>query len=193
MTSSDLRERDRDLLTIAAGQMEYLKERGHYWADEADSEDSKIAPRQVIDAIERARAALLGETGEPESKGTAACVAYDHWASEVRRLTTAIGEVSCPRELPILDENGEPEAQGAPSCFQAAKEDRANWVLRGHHAENEPQPPTLATLARIVADCPECSSLCALIAERKHARKQFGVAKRRVRHVGRTTKGDSTP
>jgi hypothetical protein len=44
----------------------------------------------------------------------------------------------------------------------------------------------------VVADCPECSRLCRLIAERKVARVQFGVAKRAVRRLGRMSAPELT-
>jgi hypothetical protein len=105
-----------------------------------------------------------------------ACLAYDHWAREVARLTAEIAENVCPRE-------DDDDAGWWPSCFKCAIEDRANWWPGD--VENEPRPPTLETVAKLVEDCPSCSRLCALIAERKHARQRFGVAKRRIRSVAR--------
>lgn len=46
-------------------------------------------------------------------------------------------------------------------------------------------PPRLPAIAKAVADCPACSLLCTLIRDRKHARQQWGVAKRKVRAIGR--------
>lgn len=110
---------------------------------------------------------------------TEACVEYERWASEVGRLTRELGAISCPNEGPQEDDG----FAWRKSCFQEARDDRANWKPEG--AENPPHPPSLAEIAKLVADCPECSKLCRLIAERKHARQRFGVAKRLVRAVGR--------
>jgi hypothetical protein len=109
-----------------------------------------------------------------------ACQEYERWASEVRRLTEAIGAVVCPREVP--DEDLDPMG----SHFSEASDirtDTDNW--RPDYAG-----PRRLNLSEIededaVADCPACSRLCALIRERRHARKQFGIAKRRVRSVGK--------
>lgn len=115
-----------------------------------------------------------------DGKALSACVEYEHWASEVARLTLEIGACECPNESVAEDET---HWSGSQSCFTEAKEDRANWTPGG--PEHSPGPPTLATLAKIVANCPACSRLCELIAARKHARQRFGVAKRRIRAVGR--------
>ena len=107
-----------------------------------------------------------------EAKALAACRAYDHWAHEIKRLTSEIGAVECPRE-------GEPSPFATfPSHFRQAADVRVGMGDR----------LTLDEIRKRVADCPECSRLCVLIAERREARKRFGVAKRAVRRAGRTAR-----
>lgn len=112
-----------------------------------------------------------------------ACRDYEHWASEVKRLTAEIGSIACPKQ-----EVDQPEGMDGPlvmftegdSCFQEAKEIRV--TVSGDDWEE--RPLRLEEIARRVSDCSACSRLCVLIAERR-ARQQFGVAKRRVRSVGK--------
>jgi hypothetical protein len=114
----------------------------------------------------------------PEMEPWRACREYERWASEVRRLTEAIGAVVCPREVPDED------LDFIGSHFSEAcdiRTDTDNW--RPDYAG--PRRLNLDEIEDEVADCPECSRLCALIRERKHARQRFGVAKRRVRSVGK--------
>lgn len=118
-------------------------------------------------------------------RGLAACVEYDECAGEVRRLSGEIAGLECRRGTERLEaalESGARVIEGA-SCFQLAKADDANW--RSGSIEDGPRPPTLAQLAVLVADCPDCARLCELIAARRDARKRFAVAKRRIRSVAR--------
>jgi hypothetical protein len=113
-----------------------------------------------------------------EMQAGSACREYERWASEVRRLTEAIGAVVCPREVPDEDL----DLMG--SHFSEASDlrtDTDNW--RPDYAG--PRRLNLSEIEDAVANCPACSRLCALIRERRHARKQFGIAKRRVRSVGK--------
>lgn len=125
-------------------------------------------------------------TKEREIAALNACADYEGWAAEVRRLTEEIGNLVCPRQAPGHENLGVPAfmAASGESCFEAAKKDLVNW-REGLCPEDPRRPPLLADLAKVVADCPECSRLCELIAARKHARQRFGVAKRAVRHVGK--------
>ena len=110
---------------------------------------------------------------------------YEHWHQEVARLSGEIGGCECPNEVPPEGES----AVGAwmetdpRSCFRKAREDEANWTPERH--DESAHPPTLATVARVVAACPSCSRLCVLIAERKVAKQKRGAAKRYVRRVGK--------
>jgi len=117
-----------------------------------------------------------------------ACRAYDHWASEIRRLTAAIGDCLCPKESD--ESQGEEWASGGyakyASCFRRAAEE----TFPGHQPDDGPTRRDLDAIAKAVADCPACSLLCTLIRDRKHARQQWGVAKRKIRVIGRTP---STP
>lgn len=113
------------------------------------------------------------------ARAIAACRAYDYWAREIARLTSEIGRIACPREQWDLyaDEHAPPSVE---SHFRASR--RAVGA----------RLPDLSQIAKRVADCPECSRLCVLIAERRAARKKWGAAKRAVRYAGRnpSTEGE---
>ena len=113
-----------------------------------------------------------------------ACARYEHWASEVARLTAEIGAVECPHEVTGGDEND--GFYFEPSCFHAASTEE---FKRPEVTMFEDAPivtrRTLNDIGEAVSDCPACSRLVVLIRERKHARQRYGVAKRRVRHVGK--------
>lgn len=114
-----------------------------------------------------------------EESAMRACSDYQHWASEVRRLTDAIAALRCPDERDYEDETGAPHI---PSCFAVERE----VIVSTGGAYPEPRGPrTLAEVAVAVKDCPECSRLCQLIADRKAARQKWGAAKRHVRSVGK--------
>jgi hypothetical protein len=117
-----------------------------------------------------------------------ACRAYDHWAREIPRLTADIGACECPRAAERVareEAAAEAEHRGAiiesVSCFKSAAQEQIG------HDDNEyvAVRRNLEQVAAVVQDCPECSRLCQLIAERKHARQQLGVAKRAIRRAGR--------
>ena len=112
------------------------------------------------------------------------CADYERWAAEVARLTKTISETYCPNE-PQPDGEGVWHGSGGESCFTKAKtelcgadvgEDRPGMSNRGL---------TLDELEEEVADCESCTRLVRLIQERKEARKTYGVAKRRVRAIGK--------
>jgi hypothetical protein len=118
-----------------------------------------------------------------------ACERYDHWASEIARLKQAIASCRCPHEWPprYWRWNGEPsmwadDRPDAPSCF--ARE-QVRTVCTGMLPDDGYRRVWLSEIAAAVKDCEACSRLCALIAERREARKQWGIAKRRIRAVGR--------
>lgn len=52
---------DMELLEFAIGPLMEMQERGHYWADEADDEASRVTPGDVIGAIRRITAAVDAE------------------------------------------------------------------------------------------------------------------------------------
>lgn len=109
-----------------------------------------------------------------------ACVAYDHWAREVARLTEAIGLVQCPNAPDGEYSEGDDGATFVHrvSCFER---ERHRMIVA---YDGEPiRRVWLAEVADAVRDCPGCSRLCALIAERKEARKKWGVAKRAIRRA----------
>jgi hypothetical protein len=136
-----------------------------------------------IDRLSLVLRVLRSRNDDDPGRAADACRDYEHWASEITRLTAEIVAVECPEERePDIDEAGA-LVEAVDSCFRRAREDSANWTPGG--PEDPPHPPTLATIAKAVASCPECSRLCVLIAERKHARQRFGVAKRAVRSVGK--------
>lgn len=109
-----------------------------------------------------------------------ACRDYDHWAREVDRLTEAIGDVVCPRTQGPTDDIGNPIHGERASCFERER------YKNVHASDGEPlRRLYLSEVAAKVRDCPECSRLCALIAERKEARKRLGVAKRAIRATAR--------
>ena len=111
-----------------------------------------------------------------------ACAEYERWAAEVSRLTGAISETRCPEE-PTLDGDGLANDDGGKSCFTKAKSETtdADNFLPGHGDRRL----NLDEIEEEVEGCESCSGLVGLIRERKHARQRFGVAKRRVRMVGK--------
>lgn len=112
-----------------------------------------------------------------------ACREYEHWAAEVRRLTDAIVASTCPKEAPEhVDEDGW-DVDEVASCFEKAKREP---VEIGRY---QSRPPFLSEIAERVAGCPRCSELVDLIRARRHARKQWGVAKRKVRAAGKRAIG----
>ena len=114
-----------------------------------------------------------------EPRALAVCVDYERWASEVSRLTDEIATTVCPHES--LPEE-ETHWNGSLSCFQDARENLKPVIRR---PDDGPRPPYLSEIAAAVKDCPSCSRLCAAIRERREARQRLGVAKRRVRVVGK--------
>ena len=110
-----------------------------------------------------------------ETYAAGACVEYERWASEVRRLTDAICECDCPHENAVTFEL---------SCFSAEKEE---YVVESSIGEE--RPPTLDEIGERVKDCESCTHLVALIRDRMHARQRWGVAKRKVRHAGKCLEG----
>lgn len=115
-------------------------------------------------------------------KALSACTQYDHWVREIQRLTKAIGDVECPREMPPVDEEGFPDLDWRQqvSHFREACQER-----RGDEYALRTAPIPLEDVARLVADCPECSKLARLIAERRTARQKLGAAKRRIRAIAK--------
>lgn len=113
-----------------------------------------------------------------EVRAVHACRDYDHWAAEIPRLSAAIGAIKCPRQL--TDEWGSVDDE-AVSCFQRA----AREEFPGNQPDDGPTRRNLDAIAKVVANCPECSRLCVLIRERKYARQRLGVAKRTIRAIGR--------
>lgn len=108
-----------------------------------------------------------------------ACVAYEHWASEIRRLTAAISDCTCPNES---GRAGEGDGwHSVPSCFTTARTEEFPGVM----PDDGPTRRNLDSIEKAVAACPACAQLCVLIRERKSARQQWGVAKRRIRVLGR--------
>lgn len=114
-----------------------------------------------------------------------ACREYEHWASEIPRLTDAIGAVRCPNETWVDDEHGSWLSEGE-SCFHAASQ---VTLPAGSLPDDGDRPIRLDEIANRVADCPACSELVDLIRARRHARKRWGVAKRRVRAAGKRAIG----
>lgn len=119
-------------------------------------------------------------------KALEACVKYERARQEIRNLTHAIGGAS---EAKCTDYRGN-HFLGA-ECIErfwehnkaqkAHIESLADIDLYGDEAgEAVPAPegenPTL---------CPRCYIIDSLIQKRKEARKQFGIAKRRVSAIGR--------
>lgn len=121
-----------------------------------------------------------------ESRAEVACLNYDHWASEVARLTKEISGEVCPKEA-------EADAAGiyGNSCFKAQREPDLVW-------ENHPEMGavdrerwvSLSEVEERVADCPSCSRLCKLIRARRYARKRWGVAKRQIRHAAKNLRSE---
>jgi hypothetical protein len=113
---------------------------------------------------------------QTERDAMRACQEYHFWACETARLTEEIGKVVCPNEAETeLDTH----FAGSPSCFHEAARETI-W-----HAPDDPRRRTLREVREMVKDCTECVRLCDLIRDRRHARQRFGVAKRRVRSVGK--------
>jgi len=111
-----------------------------------------------------------------------ACAEYERWASEVKRITVALSKHFCPEENPREDELGNVFANGT-SCFQKAKTELCQGDFGEARYPNE--PITLDQIEATVSDCPSCIILVGFIRDRKKARKQYGIAKRRVRSVGK--------
>ena len=110
------------------------------------------------------------------------CAEYERWAAEITRLTAAIAEEFCPKEN-VREDEWENVIRSGTSCFTNAKAD----LCQGDFGEAEypNQPITLAQIEETVTDCPSCTRLVGFIRARKEAKKQYGIAKRRVRHVGK--------
>jgi len=124
-------------------------------------------------------------------RAIAACRDYDRWASEVSRLTEAIRETECPHEAPAEQET---HFRGYPSCFKEAAQKEVPEILS--RPEHGLRRLTLDEIEREVKDCPACSRLVQLIRDRRHARRMFGAAKRRVRALGKRAAagdGDAPP
>ena len=115
-----------------------------------------------------------------EERAVRACVVYERWASEERRLSGAIAAIQCPKETPRFDIE-EIVLNERLSCFRVA----ASEVLPGCQEDNGSTRRNLEQIAAAVADCPRCSELVELIRARRYARKQYGAAKRAVRHAGK--------
>ena len=113
----------------------------------------------------------------PEEHAIEACREYEHWASEVGRLTGEIRECGCPLETPPQW----PSAPATDSCFSKASEKECP----GRQPDDGPQRLNLDGIQKEVESCESCVHLCNLIRQRKHARQRYGVAKRRVRSVGK--------
>ena len=109
----------------------------------------------------------------------AACASYQHWASEVRRLTDAITDCECPLDTIATFES---EEDARCSCFTEAK---TEFVPAGSQPDDGDRPKTLDEIGEEVKDCESCTQLVTLIRERKHARQRWGVAKRKVRAAGK--------
>ena len=109
---------------------------------------------------------------------------YAHWHAEVDRLTVAIGGCVCPRE--VMTEYG----PTGTSCFAEA---RLEEIPAGPMPDDGSKPVPLSWIAKKVVDCPECTRLCVLIAERREAKKQRGISKRRVRQVGKLVARSEEP
>lgn len=107
-------------------------------------------------------------------RAVAACRDYELWASEVRRLTVAIGEVECPNE-----------AKEPPQGGEWFFDPESHFAIARREPVGPEDVPSLDEVERRVQDCEACVRLCRLIRERQHARQRFGVAKRAVRHVGK--------
>jgi len=117
-------------------------------------------------------------------RAIAACIEYNHWAREIRRLTVEIGEVECPREAAELEYDPE-DPTADPDHRSHFRVEREVIVSTGGAYPEPRGPRTLDEIAAAVKDCPACARLCALIAERCEARKRWGVAKRKVRAIAR--------
>lgn len=120
-----------------------------------------------------------------------ACRLYEHWAGEVRRLTDAIAAERCPKEWDgeeLLMPGEDPEGSHVADAFKIQ-------VPAGPLPDDGPRGLRLGEVAARpeVRACPSCSRLVALIAERKHARLQYGIAKRRVRQVGKVAVRELIP
>ena len=120
---------------------------------------------------------LQPHRGAASHYALSACAEYEHWASEIRRLTDEIAETVCPKEWDGVDSYDE---EPRDSCFAEAKS-----VEVVESSIGETRPPLLHEIEERVNDCVECTQLVALIRERKHARQRWGVAKRKVRHAGK--------
>lgn len=105
----------------------------------------------------------------------AACQEYDHWAGEVARLTAEIADITCPREV-----------EGEESHFREASRVQ---VPAGPLPDHGSRPLFLHEVRERVKACPQCDNLAATISARRHARKRWGVSKRKVRHAGKLASG----
>lgn len=125
------------------------------------------------------------ERGTPKkrvvaAKALEAVASVEYWSAEVARLTAAIGETVCPGESP-------PEAEthwsGSPSHFSEVSSEE----IGGGQPDDGPVRRNLASVAADprVLGCPECSALCSLIADRRHAKGRLAVARRLVRSAGK--------
>ena len=107
-----------------------------------------------------------------------ACIEYERWAAEVRRLTDAIGEGECPFQA---SPEAETHYRGCPSCFREA----ADEIIPSREPDDGPNRRSLNMIEIKVASCESCTRLVGFIRARKHARQRYGVAKRAVRLAGK--------
>lgn len=99
-----------------------------------------------------------------------ACLEYDHCASEIARLTRAIGDA-------------------LSGCARAAEPGGENH-LTDAYATIDDGPDNVRFLsdveqAELLAPCPACARAHELIQQRKAMRIRWGAAKRRVRAIAR--------
>lgn len=118
-------------------------------------------------------------------KALHAVAEYERWHAEVERLSFEIGASLCPHENPNASE--EDGWYNPGSCFRNAADEELPDIPADAFGPAVPRKRSLAEIAEYpdVKKCPSCSRLCVLIVERKAARQQRGIAKRRVRHVGK--------
>lgn len=114
--------------------------------------------------------------------GDEACREYAAAMAEAERLTTEIAGIVCPQESEQVYPDRANWFELKPSHFAEAKRRRINTPWPDD--DDDGRPLRLSEIARRVADCPECSKLCRLIAERRKYRRRAATYKGVCRKIG---------
>jgi hypothetical protein len=107
-----------------------------------------------------------------------ACIEYAKWQRETKRLTRKLSEAfaDCP-----ASKRGDGKSEHLLSAYAVVYEEDGHSWRRAVQFENH-DGDVDGYLAEV---CPACHRAHLIIQERKVAKKQFGIAKRRISLLGR--------